>query len=67
MVFLVAQMRVCDVSKDVCEFMSSYLCDRYQRVKISNCRSSLTQLTKAIPQDWYHLYLNVSINDISYL
>ncbi len=39
---LVVQMRAYGVSKDECEFMSIYLCDKYQRVKISNCRSSWT-------------------------
>ncbi len=32
---LIAKMSAYCPSKDACEFMSSYLCERYQRVKIS--------------------------------
>ncbi len=44
---LVAKMRGYGVSKDACEFMNSFLCNMYQRVNISNHRSSCTSLQKA--------------------
>ncbi len=38
------------LSNDACEFMSSYLCDRYQRVTISNNNSSRKKMLKGILQ-----------------
>ncbi len=37
---LISKMSAYGLSNDACEFMSSYLCNRYQRVKISNNKSS---------------------------
>ena len=49
-----------------CELMSSYLNQRMQRVKISNCRSSWKILNKGVPQGFIlgpHLF-NVFMNDM---
>ena len=63
---LIAKMRAYGLSKDACEFMSSYLSDRCQRVKISNSKSSWTPITKGIPQGsgLGPILLNVFMNDI---
>ncbi len=37
---LIAKMKAYVVSNDACEFMRSYLSDRFQKAKISNERSS---------------------------
>ncbi len=37
---LIAQMHAYGLSTNACEFISSYLSDRHQRVKISNVKSS---------------------------
>ncbi len=37
---LIDKISAYGLSNDACEFMSRYLCDRYQRVKISNNKSS---------------------------
>ncbi len=65
---LIAKMSTYDLSNDACEFMSSYLCDRYQRVKISNNKSSWKKMLKGIPQgSGLGLFLfNVFMNDIFY-
>ncbi len=47
---LISKMSAYGLSNDACEFMSSYLCDRYQRVKISNNKSSWKKMLKGIPQ-----------------
>ncbi len=47
---LIAKMKAYGLSDEACTFMSSYICDRYHRVKISNTKSSWTKLTKGIPQ-----------------
>ncbi len=47
---LIAKMSDYRLSNDACEFMSSYLCDRYQKVKISNNKSSWKKMLKDIPQ-----------------
>ena len=59
-------MKAYGVSADACEFMSSYLSDRYQRVKISSNRSSWTNILKGIPQGsgLGPFLLNVFMNDI---
>ncbi len=44
-------MKAYGLSDEACTFMSScYICDRYQRVKVSNTKGSWTKLTKGIPQ-----------------
>ncbi len=47
---LIAKMKAYGLSDEACTFMSSNICDRYQRVKVSNTKSSWTKLTKGIPQ-----------------
>ncbi len=49
---LIAKMSAYGLSNDACEFMSKYLCDRYQtfKVKISNNKSSWKKMLKGIPQ-----------------
>ncbi len=46
---LIAKMSAYDLSNNA-EFMSTYLCDRYPRVKISNNKSSWTKMLKGIHQ-----------------
>ncbi len=45
---LIAKMHAYGLSTNACEFMSSYLNDRYQRLKISNVTSSWMPLQKGI-------------------
>ncbi len=49
---LIAKMSAYGLSNDACEFMSSYLCDRYLRVKISNNNSSWKKMLKGIRRFW---------------
>ncbi len=62
-------MKAYSLSDEACSFMSSYICDRYQRVKVSNARNSWTKLTKGIPQrsGLCLFLLNVYMHDFSYL
>ncbi len=64
---LIAKMHAYDLSTNACEFMSSYLSDRYQRVKISNVKGSWMPLQKGIPQgSSLGPFLNIFMNDIFY-
>ncbi len=63
---LIAKMSHYGLSNDACEFKSSYLCDRYQRVKISNDRSSWKKMLKGIPLGSVPFLFNVLMNDIFY-
>ncbi len=56
------------LSTIVCEFMSSYVSDRYQQVKISNVKSSWMPLQKGILQgSSLRLFLfNIFINEKFY-
>jgi hypothetical protein len=65
---LIAKMRAYGLSTDACEFMASYLSDRFQRVKISDIRSFWTRLEKGIPQGsgLGPFLLNLFMNDIFY-
>ncbi len=47
---LITKMSAYGLGNKACEFMASYLSERYQRVKISNNKSSWTPLLKGIPQ-----------------
>ncbi len=51
-----------------CQFMASYLSERYQRVKISNKESSWTPLLKGIPKRSClgPFLFNIFMNDIFY-
>ncbi len=66
---LIAKMSAYGLSNEACEFMSSYLCDRYQRIKISNNKSSWKKMLKGIPQCSRigPFLFNVFMNDIFYL
>ncbi len=61
-------MSACGLGNKACEFMASYLSERYQRVKISNTKSSWTPLLKGIPQGSClgPFLFNVFMNDIFY-
>jgi hypothetical protein len=63
---LIAKMNAYGLSNDACKFMSSYLSERYQRVKISNEKSSWMPLLKGIPQGSClgPFLFNVFMNDI---
>ena len=65
---LIAKMNAYGMSNNACEFMSSYLSGRYQRVKISNDKSSWSPLLKGVPQGSClgPFIFNVFINDIFY-
>ncbi len=65
---LIAKMSADGLNNDACEFMRSYLCDRYQRVKISNNKSSRKKMLKGIPlvSGLGPLLFNVFMNDIFY-
>ncbi len=64
---LIAKMSAYCPKNDACEFICSYLCDKYQRVKISN-KSSWKTMMKGIPQGCgFGLFLfNIFMNDIFY-
>ncbi len=56
------------LSTNTCEFMSSYLNDRYQRVKITNVKCSWMPLQKGIPQgsSLGTFLFNIFMNNIFY-
>ncbi len=65
---LITKMSAHSLGNTACEFMASYLSDRYQRVKISNKKDSWTPLLKGIPQgsSLGPFLFNVFMNDIFY-
>ncbi len=65
---LVAKMNAYGICGDAYEFMSSYLTGQFQRVKISDERSSWLPLLKGIPQgsSLGPFIFNVFMNDIFY-
>ncbi len=65
---LIAKMHAYGLITNAYEFMSSYLSDRYQRVKISNIKCSWMPLQKGIPQgsSLGPFLFNIFMNDIFY-
>ncbi len=65
---LIAKMHAYGLSTNACEFMSNYLSDRYQRVKISNVKCAWMPLQKGIPQgsNLDPFLFNIFMNDIFY-
>ncbi len=65
---VVAKMNAYRLNGDACEFMFSYLTGRFQRVTISDERSSCLPLLKGIPQgsSLGPFIFNVFMNDIFY-
>ncbi len=61
-------MNAYGLSTNACEFMDSYLSDRYQRIKISNVKGSWMPLQKGIPQSFNlgTFLFNIFMNDIFY-
>ncbi len=65
---LIAVMKAYDLSNYTCEFMTSYLSDQDQRVKISNEKGSWMPLLKGIPQGSClgHFFFNIFMKDLFY-
>ncbi len=63
-----AKFKVYGLTNVACEFMSSYLSGRYQRVRLSNEKCSWEPVTKAISQGsgLEHIIFNIVINDAFY-
>ncbi len=61
-------MKAYGLGNHACEFMASYLSDRYQRVNISNEKSSWMPLLKVMPQgsSLGPFLFNVFMNDLFY-
>ncbi len=64
----IVKMKAYGLSNHAYEFMTSYLSERYQRVKISNEKSYWMLILKAIPQgsSLCPVLLNVFMHDVFY-
>ena len=63
---IIAKHHAYGLSINACDLFSSYLCNRFQRVKINNSRSEWAVIRKGIPQGSIlgPLLFNVFVNDM---
>ena len=63
---IIAKLHAYGLSINACDLFSSYLCNRFQRVKINNSRSEWAVIKKGIPQGSIigPLLFNVFVNDM---
>ena len=63
---IIAKLHAYGLSINACDLFSSYLCNRFQRIKLNNCRSEWAAIRKGIPQGSIlgPLFSNVFVNDM---